>query len=617
MAKLLAQTASRKATHASTFLADGEDHGIAENWPTLATHLMERADLEEIWKNEPHRTLMEMFSLSVEWLSHLVGMSGPGAGLRSIDTPMEEIESIFDSVFAPIPGEATHELDPSLVSDLVQLYGSDEDILDAYYVFIHPYHPILPPPERLPVYNRPLSQWPECRPSSPLSLAISALLVLIPHPNESDPLRAEYVKLRRGFAQSFARDALNAVELDSSLLNPSNNVLNADRALFHPKVPLHVEGILALNLLSVYEYAQRGNLCTMNDRANEALTSAMKLSLHESLEEDEYAEARRRTWWMTGWKVPVEAQQTLLETVAFITHLEQMKATGQSDSGIRERMLGLDSQIGSLLFLCRDTRSAPKIVPTRMESPEVAASQIMIAIAEIRLHTLCAFQDIPSFHQRQYEFGPSPTVSESETQPESPSASGAETTQPSTPSSSSPLHFIFSSHESSKICFHGALNIVTLLNNLPFPNPTNEIPLNSPPYLSQTTRVEIPRSILTFACCGMQSGYVMLMLCLKARALRDRRMEASNFANTPSLTALLNELHQNLRLLVKCLNNCAIAFEALSGMRGTSILRLPLISLAELTELSSDRPNSSRDGARTPEVASSFGLLFTRFTVAH
>ncbi|KAK9638373.1 hypothetical protein HCH54_009231 [Aspergillus fumigatus] len=542
-----------------------------------------------------------------EWLSQLVDMSGPGAGLRSIDTPMEEIESIFDSVFAPIPGEATQELDPSLASDLVQLYGSDEDMLDAYYVFIHPYHPILPPPERWPVYNRPLSQWPECRPSSPLSLAISALLVLIPHPNESDPLRAEYVKLRRSFAQSFARDALNAVEHDSSLLNPSNNVLNADRALFHPKVPLHLEGILALNLLSVYEYAQRGNLCTMTDRANEALTSAMKMSLHESLEEDEYAEARRRTWWMTymvacqaaivngmpatfdpfdprfvtplpeGWKVPVEAQQTLLETVTFMTHLEQTKASGQcdqSDSGIRERMLGLDSQIGSLLFLCRDTRSAPKIVPTRLESPEVAASQIMISIAEIRLHTarikahrLCAFQDIPSFHQRQYEFGPSPTLSESEAQPGSSSATEAETSQPSTPSSSSPLNFIFSSHESSKICFHGALHIVTLLNNLPFPNPTNEIPLRSPPYLSQTTRVEIPRSMLTFACCGMQAGYVMLMLCLKARALRDRRMEASNFADTPSLTALLNELHQNLRLLVKCLNNCAIAFEALSGMR--------------------------------------------------
>lgn len=177
--------------------------------------------------------------------------------------------------------------------------ADNQSRLDAYYVFIHPYHPILPPPERLPVYNRPLSQRPEFRPSSPLSLAISALLVLIPHPKETDPLRAEYVKLRRDFAQSFARDALYAVQLDPSLRNPSNNVLGVDRAQFHPKLPLHLEGILALNLLGVYEYAQRGNLCTMSDRANEALTSAIKLSLHESLEEDEYAEARRRTWWMT------------------------------------------------------------------------------------------------------------------------------------------------------------------------------------------------------------------------------------------------------------------------------------------------------------------------------
>jgi hypothetical protein len=107
------------------------------------------------------------------------------------------------------------------------------------------------------------------------------------------------VKLRRDFAHSFARDALHAVQLDSSLRSPSNDVLNVDRAQFHPKLPLSLEGILALNLLSVYEYAQRGNLNTMSDRANEALTSAMELSLHESLEEDEYAEARRRTWWMT------------------------------------------------------------------------------------------------------------------------------------------------------------------------------------------------------------------------------------------------------------------------------------------------------------------------------
>jgi hypothetical protein len=60
MAKVLAQTASRKPTHASIFLADGEDHGIAGNRPTLSARLMESANLEEVWKNKAHRTLMEM-----------------------------------------------------------------------------------------------------------------------------------------------------------------------------------------------------------------------------------------------------------------------------------------------------------------------------------------------------------------------------------------------------------------------------------------------------------------------------------------------------------------------------------------------------------------------------
>lgn len=77
----------------------------------------------------------------------------------------------------------------------------------------------------------------------------------------------------------------------------------------------------------------------------------------------------------------------------------------------------------------------------------------------------------------------------------------------------------------------------------------------------------------------MQSGYVMLMLCLKARSLRERRMEASNFADTPSLTALLNELHQSLWLLVKFLSNCAVAFEALSGMRGTPMSEITVAVL--------------------------------------
>lgn len=183
------------------------------------------------------------------------------------------------------------------------------DRLDAYYVFIHPYYPLLPPPERLPVINRPLASDRNSlfKPSTPLSLAISALLVLIPHPFENDPSRLDYVRLRRDYAQSFAQSALEAIEMDSELLHSSINPSDAlsegthqfNREHFHPKVPVYLESILALNLLSVYEYVQRGNMTKMKNRAGQALTTAMCMSLHEATENDQFAEARRRAWWMT------------------------------------------------------------------------------------------------------------------------------------------------------------------------------------------------------------------------------------------------------------------------------------------------------------------------------
>lgn len=176
-------------------------------------------------------------------------------------------------------------------------------------MFIHPYCPLLPPPERLPVINRPLTpdMSSSFEPSTPLSLAISALLVLIPHPLEPDPSRLDYVRLRRDYAQSFAQSALEAIEVDSELLHSSINPSDAlsegthqfNREPFHPKVPVHLESVLALNLLSAYEYAQRGNMTKMRNRAGQALTAAMSMGLHEATENDQFSEARRRAWWTT------------------------------------------------------------------------------------------------------------------------------------------------------------------------------------------------------------------------------------------------------------------------------------------------------------------------------
>lgn len=175
------------------------------------------------------------------------------------------------------------------------------------------YFPILPAPENEPTPDQVVPLL-ECdsnkleEPSSAISLAISAILALIPCPEDTSPLDPESVAWRRKYSQFLAKSALESIESENdrpeSSVEPSKALDDSDdellRERFHPDVPLELESIIALNLLSVYEYAQRGNLKKMRTRAGAALVAAMSQSLHKQSEvEDESAEVRRRVWWMT------------------------------------------------------------------------------------------------------------------------------------------------------------------------------------------------------------------------------------------------------------------------------------------------------------------------------
>jgi hypothetical protein len=195
------------------------------------------------------------------------------------------------------------------------------DSLGAYYTYIHPYFPVLPPPQvwqvtdnveigvrRAPDAIFASRKTPEFEPSSPISLAISATLALIPHPDDIDSSGSESVHLRREQAQAFAQSAFESIEIESELIESEmqpGDALSSDpapltRKQFHPQNPLENESVIALLLLSTYEYAQRGNIAKMKNRAGQALNAAMNLGLHEK-ENDEgwFAEANRRVWWMT------------------------------------------------------------------------------------------------------------------------------------------------------------------------------------------------------------------------------------------------------------------------------------------------------------------------------
>lgn len=190
--------------------------------------------------------------------------------------------------------------------------------LNAYYDFIHYYFPILPPRVAPPCRDRPLHCPITCtnpsseplmmyRPRSPLSLAISAVLALVPHPDDPEPSSPASILQRRTYAHTFAQLANSIIETECDLELSSTDPGQAlssprpavNREKLHPGTPEDLETLLALLILSVYEYTQRGNLLKMRYRAGQALALALDKSLHCSLEDDEFSEARRRAWWMT------------------------------------------------------------------------------------------------------------------------------------------------------------------------------------------------------------------------------------------------------------------------------------------------------------------------------
>jgi hypothetical protein len=185
--------------------------------------------------------------------------------------------------------------------------------LNAYYIWLHPYFPILPPAQSSHLKDNPCLWFPKSSEPileslSPTALAISAILALISHPGDPTPFEEDSITARREASHLFAKRTLERIETDSEIpsssISPAQALLDGDsyisRSAFHPCVPIELETVVALSILSVYEYAQRGNISKMRDRAGQALIRAMDLSLHDrGTEIDVYAEARRRVWWMT------------------------------------------------------------------------------------------------------------------------------------------------------------------------------------------------------------------------------------------------------------------------------------------------------------------------------
>jgi hypothetical protein len=143
-------------------------------------------------------------------------------------------------------------------------------------------------------------------PSTPLSLALSAILALIPLPDDPDPKGEKSTWNRRIQAHKFAQASYetldNESELVDSIINPKDALSNGSpgthRAPFHQDLPLDLEANVSYLLLSVYEYGQRGNVKKMLNRSGQALMLALDAKLYSPIV-DQFVEARRRVWWAT------------------------------------------------------------------------------------------------------------------------------------------------------------------------------------------------------------------------------------------------------------------------------------------------------------------------------
>ncbi|EXJ81415.1 hypothetical protein A1O3_07707 [Capronia epimyces CBS 606.96] len=602
----------------------------------------------------------------------IASMISPGAGLTDLDQDGDS-DQIFDSIFLhaaaaedePEPLIKTledHGLGLVPYRPLLRRYHSTKSVLNAYYIFVHPFLPILPPPTTTLEVDAPVTTGStDFQPASPLAMALLAILSLIPHPDDAHPDSDESVCLRRHEAHTFSDMAMESIEIETELLESATSPSAAldhtlpsfSRERFHPCLPVELESVLAHVVLSIYEYAQRGNLAKMRNRTSQAYDAAIRLGLHDisSLPIDECTEARRRAWWMTYtvvlqssivsnlppiisidfhqfstplpttssdsevWAFYIEAQQCILRCTQYTVALRKALDSGLDVSTLDLKQVMLDDAIDAALatYTNRSTQlgGLSPTAPTDVEERTVAQSlhsqaTIKLMSARIKLHRYRAFQDVPIFTRRHCDLDQvdqstprplgcscptinqsTPVVSVSVSNANLPPTassftfSACSSDASTNPSSSSSASFPdtdtdttgtpikarqpqpFSNLPAAKTCLRAALAIGRAFEALPYPNPMQlPLPVVSPATLSLASTTSAPRTMPSFACCAMQSCYVLLTMSYRSREMQCMYQYQRSMAADKGL----EELYAGVDRVLAALQNYSIAFEALSGM---------------------------------------------------
>ncbi|KFZ02808.1 hypothetical protein V502_11490 [Pseudogymnoascus sp. VKM F-4520 (FW-2644)] len=576
-----------------------------------------------------------------------------GAPLYGVDQ-LDQAHGFSDMQFDPLGDRESSAWDSfnsaSLTSGSdentsdVRVYETDADILDAYYVYCHTYFPALPPPIRSPV-DRPValgSLTGGYGPSTPLSLALSAMLALIPLPDDPDPKGESSTWNRRIQAHKFAQAAFEALdnetELVDSIINPKDALSNGSprtyRAPFHQDLPLDLESNVALMVLSIYEYGQRGNIKKMLNRSGQSLMLALEAKLYSPIV-DQFVEARRRVWWATETAIDVrdpkyslpyptiaadpeavpffvQCQYAILDASKYANDLQKIIENGGDISTLYMRTLDMEARLEGLSQIADAWfDKTPCNMPVNSSEAVVAKSlrsmgRVKINSARIKIHRYPAFMNTPIFSKLHCGLQPitpngtpAPTSNSScndiphdpssQLQPRQPSnglahvgTSGLSQPIPSPPGDS---QLPFSTLYSTNIARKAAQDIAETLHALPYPNPSGLVDPSG--LLSTPLSALPPRSMPTFMCCALMGAYVLAILTYKLRA---GQLESPNSEITLALSTYEDALRQGLGLLLSGLENYASAFEAVDGMR-EEVAKAFKVSLVESLSEPNNRVN--------------------------
>ncbi|KAK8118845.1 uncharacterized protein PG998_003471 [Apiospora kogelbergensis] len=501
----------------------------------------------------------------------------PGAGLKNLGDTLNDSDALFDSLFmtshSDVSQANTSPNEGEMNDPMVRVYASDADVLNAYYIWIHPFFPILPAPHYPPGPDEPTAFF-QNRPndidesSSPLGLAISALLALIPCPQDRNSLAEDSVIFRRKYAQFVAQAAIESIELDSerpeSSVEPRKALEDPDDVPRRPAFCSDVPWISRHPSLAIFTPSFTAHAPTLK------------------------SDPQAWYWFM-------KSQQAILAATEFVIDLNKAVASEADMTPSYQRMMELETFLEPLITESEQwVLNCPMTQPVDNDEAVVAHSlrcmaRIKLNSARIKVHRYCAFFDAPIFSGKHCDLRsildkdkatpelmlwPSCCDKRSPSSPASSHHTGASSsptrsnssinhTQPGRAHQSSlALIFPFSSHQSAKICLKSSLNIAQSFDSLPYPNPSSQL-CDPPCYLGLRSNVIAPRTMPSFACCAMQCAYVLLSVYDKTQATYPQGTASKDVL----VNDLVGRLQQGMLSILATLENYGTAFEALGGMR--------------------------------------------------